>query len=82
MCIPSTRMIISSCDVVFDEMFSSALEYTSRPYSEAMDMRLAGSYTPYSTPSKEKTGDIITFTQFEEGDLLSETLDDVLSPSV
>ena len=30
--IPSTRMIISSYDVVFDESFSSALEYTSQPY--------------------------------------------------
>ena len=30
-------------------------------------------YTPYTTFSKEETGDIITFTQFEEGDLLSGT---------
>ena len=29
---PSTRKIISSYDVVFDESFSSALAYTSRPY--------------------------------------------------
>ena len=33
-------------------------------------------YTPYTTYSKEKTGNIITFTQFEEGNLLSETRDD------
>ena len=26
-------------------------------------------YTPYATSSKEKTGGIITFVQFEEGDL-------------
>ena len=31
--VPSTRKIISSYDVVFDERFSSALEYISRPYS-------------------------------------------------
>ena len=29
--VPSTRKIISSYDVVFDERFSSALAYTSRP---------------------------------------------------
>ena len=30
-------------------------------------------YTPYATSSKEQTGDVITFAQFEEGDLISET---------
>ena len=30
-------------------------------------------YTPYTTSSKEKTGDVITFTQFEEGNILTET---------
>ena len=30
-------------------------------------------YIPYATSSKEQTGDIITFTQLEEGDLLSES---------
>ena len=37
--VPSTRKVISSYDVLFDESFSSALSYTSRPYSEAMAMR-------------------------------------------
>ena len=37
--VPSSRKIISSYDVVFDEIFSSALAYTSQPYSEAMAMR-------------------------------------------
>ena len=36
-------------------------------------------YTPYATSSKEKTGDVITFAQFEEGNLLSETRDDTES---
>ena len=36
-------------------------------------------YTPYATSSKEKTGDIIRFTQFEEGNLLSETHEDAES---
>ena len=31
--VPSTRKIISSYNVVFGESFSSALAYTSRPYS-------------------------------------------------
>ena len=30
-------------------------------------------YMPYAAYSREQTGDIITFAQFEEGDLLSET---------
>ena len=69
MYIPNTRKIISSYDVVFDEMFSSALVYTSQPYSEAMLMRPAVTYTPCATSLREKTGDIITFAQFEEGNI-------------
>ena len=76
MYIPSTRKIISSYDVVFDESFSSALPYTSRPYSEAMAMCLSVKYTPCATSSREQTGDIITFSQFEERNLLSETCND------
>ena len=55
---------------------SSALVYTSQPYSEAMDIRPEVTYTPYDIYSKERTGDIITFTQFEEGNLVSETRND------
>ena len=36
-------------------------------------MRPAVTYTPYATSSKEQTGDVITFAQFEVGNLLSET---------
>ena len=36
-------------------------------------MRLYVTYIPYNKSSKEQTGDIITFAQFEEEDLLSET---------
>ena len=36
-------------------------------------MRPIVTYTPYATSSKEQTGDVITFTQFEEGNLISET---------
>ena len=38
-----------------------------------MAMRVSVTYTPYATSSREQTGDVITFAQFEEGDLLSET---------
>ena len=47
--VPSTRKVILSYDVVFDKSFSDALSYTSRPYSEAMAIRLAVTYTPYAT---------------------------------
>ena len=71
--VPSTRKVILSYDVVFDESFSSALSYTSRPYAEAMAMRTTVKYTPYATSSKEQTGNVIMFAQFEEGNLISET---------
>ena len=37
-----------------------------------MDMRPKVSYVPYATFKKEQTADIITFTNFEEGGLISE----------
>ena len=52
--VPSTRKVISSYNVVFDKSFSSALSYTSQPYSEVMAMRPAVTYTPYATSSREK----------------------------
>ena len=39
--VPYKRKIISSYDVVFDEILSSALDYKSQLYVEAIDMRLA-----------------------------------------
>ena len=68
--------IISSYDVVFDESFSSTLAYISQPYSESMTMRPAVTYTPCDTSSREKTGDIITFAKFEEGNILTKTRND------
>ena len=50
--VPSTRKVVSSYDIVFDESFSSVLSYTSRPYLEAMVMRLEVTYTPYAMSSK------------------------------
>ena len=41
-----------------------------------MAMRLAVTYTLYATSSKEQTGNVITFAQFEEGDLITETRND------
>ena len=74
--VPSTRKVISLYDVFFYNFFSSMLSYTPQPYSEAMVMRLAVTYTLYVTSSKEKTGDVITFAQFEEGNILFETRKD------
>ena len=68
MYVPSSGKIISSYDVVFDEILFSALAYTSQPYSEAMAMHPAVAYTPCATSSRKQIGNIITFTQFEEGD--------------
>ena len=77
--VPSTRKVISSYDVKFDESFVSALSYSSRPYAETMAMHPAVTYTPDATSSKEQTGNVITFAQFEEGNLLSETRNDTES---
>ena len=44
----------------------------SRPYLEVMVMSPAVTYTPCATSFRELTWVIITFAQFEEGDLLSE----------
>ena len=77
--VPSTRKVISSYGVVFDEKISRALSYTSRPYAEAMAVHLTVTYTLYATSSKEQTSDVITFAQFEEGNLLSETRNDTES---
>ena len=65
----STSKIISSYDVVFDESFSILLAYTSQPYSEAMVMRPEVAYTPCTTSLREQTSYIITFAQFEEGNI-------------
>ena len=51
----------------------------SRPYSEAMAMRPAVTYTPYATSLREQNGDVITFAQFEEGNILTETRNDAES---
>ena len=64
---------------MFDKRFSSALSYMSRPYAEVMAMRPTTTYTLYVTSSKEQTGDVITFAQFEEGNLITETRNDTVS---
>ena len=38
-----------------------------------MAMRPSVTYTPCDTSSREQTGDIITFTHFEEGNILTKT---------
>ena len=79
MYIPSSRKIISPYYVVFDEILSSVLEYTSQPYSEVMAMCPDVTYTPCDTSSREQTGNIIMFAQFEEGNILTKTRNDAES---
>ena len=71
--VPSTKKIISSCDVVLYESFSIVLACMSQPYSESMAMPPAVLYTPCATSLREQTGDVITSAQFEEGNILTET---------
>ena len=42
----------------------------SCPYLDALAVWPAVLYTPYATSSHEQTDNIITFEQFEEGDLV------------
>ena len=44
-----------------------------------MSMRTEVMYTPYATSSKEQTGDVITFAQFEEVNILTKTCNDAES---
>ena len=69
--VPHRKKIISSYNVVFDDSFYSALAHMSQLYAEDMAMRPAVSYIPYTISPRKKNGDIITFEQFEEGNLLS-----------
>ena len=77
--VPNIRKIISPYGVGFYEAFFSGLAYTSQPYSEAMALRPSVTYTPCAISYREQTDDIIMFTQFEEGSLLSETCNDAES---
>ena len=52
------RLYLRNKYVIFDDIFSSAIVYTSQPYTEAMTMQPAVSYIPYAPCSKGKTGDI------------------------
>ena len=61
------------------KVFFCALSYKPRPYLEVMAMRLAVTYTPYATSSKEQTGDVITITQSEEKKIWTETRNDAES---
>ena len=68
--VPSTQEIISLYEFLFDGGKSNAFAYTSRPYSEAIEMRTAVSYILYAGYSHEQTGGIITFSQVEQGGIL------------
>ena len=55
------------------------LAYTALPYTEAVVMLPAVTYSPCATSSREQTGDIIAFTQFEEKNILTKTRNDAES---
>ena len=77
--VPSTRNIIPSYDVVFDESFSTALEYMSQPYSETMAIRPSVTCTPGAMSPREQIDNILTLVQLEEGNILTKTCNDVES---
>ena len=62
--------------LLFMKKQSSALAYTSQPYSEEISMRPSMTYTPCATYSRKQTDNIITFTQFEEGNILTKICND------
>ena len=76
MYVPSTRKILSSYDVVFYEIVSSALAYTSRPHSEAIAMCQSVTDSPCATSLREQTGNIISLLKFAEGNYPYETCSD------
>ena len=55
------------------------LEYTSQPYLEAMAMSPSVTYTPCNTSSRKQNGCIITFAQFEEGNILTKNRSNIES---
>ena len=62
--------IVSSHNVIFDETNSSVLAYMSHSYSGALALQPEFSYIPYATSSHEQTGNIITFAQFKNVNLV------------
>ena len=55
------------------------LAYTSQLYAEVMTMCLSMSYTPCDTSLRKQTSDIISFPQFEVGNILTKTRNDAES---
>ena len=73
--VPSIRNTVTSYDALFDKTFSSALAYSEKPYHDAMSMRPGVSFIPCVTDTREQTGDVITFAQFEEEKVDIDTFD-------
>ncbi|MGH3053653.1 MAG: hypothetical protein ACRDL7_01585 [Gaiellaceae bacterium] len=66
--IPSTRQIVVSADVAYDESFSSAIAFTEKPFHDALSLRPSVSFVSRPSTTTEMTGDIITFAApLEEG---------------
>ena len=73
-CVPGTQKSAYSHDVVFDKTFSSALAYMPHTNSESLAIQPEVSYIPYATSSHARTGNIITFAQFEESNSVKNKL--------
>ena len=58
------------CPQLMMEKKSCELAYTSHLYIESLAVQPSVLYIPYATPSHEQTGNIITFANFEEGNLV------------
>ena len=52
-------------------MFASALAYSEKPYHDAMEMQPGVLLILGIMDTKEQTGDIIIFAQFDEGKWIS-----------
>ena len=65
------------CTESYGARWDKDVKYAS-PSTKRVSRNLRG-YTPYAASSKEQTGDVITFAQFEEWNILTETRNDTES---
>jgi hypothetical protein len=66
--VPSTRQIVVSGDVVFDETFYSAIATTWRPFHDSLALRPINSSIPTGDMTIEETGTIDNmFPPLQEG---------------
>jgi len=75
--VPSTRQIVVSGDVVFDETFYCAIATTWRPFHDSLALRPISSNAPTGDMTVEETGTIDdVFPSLQEGTLPNFTADE------